>query len=161
MSDESTPMPPPWMFPWMGGAGNREGQIDNLVPARIREAHQFATFMARRNFPIAAVDNMGNLHTEPAPPLTKPESAAWDAACGLLADYFRGNSDVDVFEGRMLEQIDVETDRRRAGVVGPCPSCAGVGKKKEGKDLRPCNVCRGHGTVLVIPVGQEKPREEK
>ncbi len=138
------------MIPMFQQQQRHDGQfvVDNIVPARVNAAMDFAWMMAKRRYPIIATREL-EIHVEPAPPLTKGEVSAHDAACMLLCDYFGGQMDLDIHEESRLRAIDVETDRRRIGRIFHC-GCKGAG----------CDTCEGSGKILVIPAPSEPVRDQ-
>lgn len=169
-ADEGQPTPQqpnPAMLPhmlaaaatfFMGGMGNQQQLnldsqcIDNVLPARVRAAFQFAAFMGHRTAPIVAANDMSIEFCAPTD-LTTSEDAAWHAACNTLEAYFLGKLSEDRLEEKRNEANAIELFKRRPGKLVVCFQCDGV-KQKQNKE---CEVCEGSGKVLLIPGKHSRP----
>ena len=147
MADET---PQPLMF-YQNKPERFDGPFtpDNVVPARVNAAIDFAYIMAKRQYPMMAVNDL-SIEFEPAPAMSKMEISAHDAALLCLSDYFRGQMDSTFEEDQRRIAANVETDRRRVGKVYNC-GCQGKG----------CDTCAGSGKILVIPAPSEQPDSPK
>ena len=144
------PMPMPFSFPvvWSGAPSQvHSPAVANVSPARVKTALEYLQQVMIKQMPRAAVNDISIEWAEKIDLVTAERNAV-AAAANLLADYFAGKTEPDLWEQQRFDAVkQITADAQgRSGTLLRCPACA------PGTRGRPdCPLCQGHNQVIIYP----------
>lgn len=140
-------VPVPWMY--QQPVQQQTATLrDSVVPSRARAALDYLMYCTRKEQPMVAIGNLAN-DIIPGQPLTVRERYASGCAANVLADYFRGEMKMDMWEQLHFQYVQQEViSQQVAGRVITCINCGGATTTN-------CEVCKNKRRLLLYPIGSE------
>ncbi len=146
---------PPWAWLMHAGMQNNQAQQqqvpDIIVPARVNKALEFLGMITHKTQkrPVAvASESQIEIEIIPGQVLSDEENNTVATACNLLANYFAGKLQPDIWESVKVEGARKQIEQNTLpGRLMHCIAC------QHGPPNSTCPLCNGTGRIMVSPVG--------